>query len=111
MENFLRSACCMINLLRYKGMFGRELNWAGRNRECVEGGRIENPMRPRTFSNVSRWPKSNEAKSMAAFNREISLAHNLRRRSYSQLGFHIKAFSCKLRYVLSSVEVATYRGR
>lgn len=53
MENFLRSACCMINLLRYKGMFGRELNWAGRNRECVEGGRIENPMRPRTFSSVS----------------------------------------------------------
>lgn len=39
---------------------------------------------------------------MAALNREISLAHNLRRRSYSRLGFHIKAFSCKLRYVLSA---------
>ena len=101
-EIFLR----LINFTRYKGTFARELNRAGRNRECV-GRRIENPMRPRTFSSVSRWPKSNEAKSMAAFNREISLAHNLRRRSYSRLGFHIKAFSCKLRYVLSSVE---YRG-
>lgn len=98
--------CRMINFTWCKGTFARELNRAGRNRECV-GRRIENPMRPRTFSSVSRWPKSNEAKSMAAFNREISLAHNLRRRSYSRLGFHIKAFSCKLRYVLSSVE---YRG-
>lgn len=101
-EIFLR----LINFTWCKGTFARELNRAGRNRECV-GRRIENPMRPRTFSSVSRWPKSNEAKSMAAFNREISLAHNLRRRSYSRLGFHIKAFSCKLRYVLSSVE---YRG-
>lgn len=99
-ENFfLRSLAARQIFVRY------------RKKELEVRRGIENPSRSRTFSSVSKkWSKSNEAKSMAAFNREISLAHNLRRRSYSQLGFHIKAFSCKLRYVLSSVEAATYRG-